>query len=429
MNTNEQASIYARYRAANPKSQALYERALNALPGGNTRTTVYYPPFPQYFDHGQGCRVTDVDGNERLDLINNYTSLILGHSHPKVVEAVRRQAGRGVGAAAPSEYEIALAEEIKRRLPSVELLRFTNSGTEATQLAIRAARAFTGRDVLAKFEGGYHGSHDYAAANPAALGIPAGVSRSVITLPFNNREAVARALEVRGAQVAAVIVEPVVGSGGILIPRSGFLEFLREITRQLGILLIFDEVIAFRLSYHGAQGYFGVTPDLTALGKIIGGGLPAGAFGGRADILAQFDPRQPDFIRHGGTFNANPMTMVAGLATLTEMQPEQYTRLEGLAARLKQELCDLFGEHGVAAQVNQIGSLFNIHFADTPVDTYQAVQAGNRALLQYLYVAALDHGVAFTGRGMGCLSTPMGEAEVDEFVLAVKAALEDIDLA
>jgi glutamate-1-semialdehyde 2,1-aminomutase len=430
-----------RYRNATPNSRALYERATQSLPGGNTRTTIYHQPYPFYFDHGEGCRIYDVDGNEWIDFINNYTSLILGHAPPNVVAAAQRQVARGLSAAAPSELEIGLAESIKQRLPSVELIRFTNSGTEATMMAIRAARAFTGRTKIAKFEGAYHGTHDYAAVDVSAggaigmgkqannAGIPAAIAATVISMPFNDREAVERILSAQRNEVAAVIVEPVIGAGGILTPQDGFLHFLHEITQRLGILLIFDEVIAFRIGYHGAQCYFGVTPDLTTLGKIIGGGFAVGAFGGRADIMARFDPREANHIGHGGTFNATPVTMAAGLATLSELTPPVYERLNQLTQELKTKLCDLFDELRIPAQVNQIGSLFNMHFTAMPVNDYPTAMAGNRQLLNDLYLATLNHGVVMTGRGMGCLSTPMTSVEVDRFVDAVRHGLDDLGVA
>lgn len=425
------ASIEDHYSEVTPRSRTLYERATQALPGGNSRTTVYYQPYPFYFDRGEGCRVYDLDGNERIDFINNYTSLILGHAPPSVVAVIQRQVARGFSAAAPSELEVELAEVMTRRLPGVERLRFTNSGTEATMLALRAARAFTGRDMIAKFDGSYHGSHDYAAFEAGAGngGIPKAVAATVVSMPFNDPAAVERAFEAHKDQLAALIVEPVLGAGGILIPRDGFLNFLRDITRRYGILLIFDEVIAFRIGYHGAQGYFGVTPDLTALGKIVGGGFPAGAFGGRADIMALFDPRSAGALGHGGTFNGNPVTMAAGLATLSEMTPAVYERLAALGAELKQKLGDLFVELNIPAQINQIGSLFNLHFSDVPVDSYAATLASDRVLLKNLYLAAMNRGVIFTSRGMGCLSTPMTSAEVDRFVEALRESLADLGVA
>ncbi|MFN8484048.1 MAG: aspartate aminotransferase family protein [Anaerolineae bacterium] len=433
--------IIERYIDATPLSRELYERAVRALPGGNTRTTVFIQPYPFYFRRGQGSRVWDVDGNERLDFINNYTSLILGHAHPRVVAAVQERLTEGMSVAAPTELEVALAERLKERLPSMDLLRFTNSGTEATALAIRAARAFTGREKLAKFEGSYHGSHDYAAVDVAAggavgagtvtknAGIPQAVADTIVMLPFNDAERAVAIIEAHKDDLAAVIIEPVLGSGGVIPAHPDFLRALREVTAQHGIVFIFDEIIAFRVGYHGAQGHYGVTPDLTTLGKIIGGGLPVGAVGGREDIMRRFDPRRADHIGHGGTFNANPLTMAAGLATLDEMTPAQYDRLEGMTRRLAGQLCDLFAGLGVPAQVTHIGSVFNIHLTDRPVTDYASASAGDRQSLAQLYLAALNHGVAFTGRGMGCLSTPMTDADLDTFVAAMRAGMADLGAA
>lgn len=427
-----------RYQQTAPKSARLFERAARSLPGGNTRTTIFVEPYPYYFDHGVGCRIYDVDGNERIDFVNNYTSLILGHGHPNVIDAVQRQLSRGTSAAAPSELEVQLAEVIKSRLPSIDHIRFTNSGTEATMHAIRAARAFTGREMIAKFEGSYHGTHDYAAVDVSAAGavgsgagsksagIPRAVGATVVTLPLNDRDAVERIVSQHSADLAAIIIEPVIGSGGILVPEEGFLQFLRDITLRWDIVLIFDEVISFRVGYHGAQGLIGVTPDLTTLGKIIGGGFPVGAFGGRADIMALFDPRRPNHIGHGGTFNAHPIVMAGGLATLEVMTSPAFERLDQLGANLRSKLLAVFDSLGVPGQVNQIGSLFNIHFSDQLVMDYPAVLSGDRQMLRDLSIAALNHGIALTGRGMGCLSTPMDVPEIDAFVEATRLSLADL---
>ena len=432
------SSVEERYQQSARKSSRLFDRAARSLPGGNTRTTIFAEPYPYYFDHGSGCRIYDIDGNGRIDFINNYTSLILGHAPASVIEAVERQLQRGTSAAAPSEQEVRLAEAIRSRLPSVDRLRFTNSGTEATMHAIRAARAFTGREMIAKFEGSYHGTHDYAAVDVSAAGavgaeaqttnagIPAAVASTVVVLPLNDREAVEQIVTRHSAQLAAIIIEPVIGAGGIIMPEEGFLQFLRDLTRRWDILLIFDEVIAFRIGYHGAQGRFGVAPDLTTLGKIIGGGFPVGAFGGRADIMALFDPRRPHHIGHGGTFNAHPITMAAGLATLDELTPAVYERLDQLGTDLRSKLLALFATLGIPAQVNQIGSLFNIHISDLPVSDYPAVMTSDRQLLRDLSLALLNHGIALTGRGMGCLSTPMGVAEIDALVEATSLGISDL---
>jgi glutamate-1-semialdehyde 2,1-aminomutase len=393
------------------RSAELYDRAVGSLPGGNTRTTIFHEPHPVYIVRGEGCRVWDVDGVERIDFISNYTSLILGHCHPRVVEAVQRQAGQLMSVAAPTELEIALAERISERLPSVEQLRFANSGTEATMLAFRVARAFTARTKVGVFAGGYHGSHDYAAsipgdasAAPGGLGVPDAVAETLVVCPFDDVEGTRAALEPHLHDLAAVVVEPVLGSGGVLPASNEFLAFIRELTRDAGALLVFDEIISFRIGYHGAQGRFGITPDLTTLGKVIGGGLPVGAVGGRSDVMALFDPRRDDRIGHGGTFNANPLTMAAGLATLDELTPDRYDALENLAAAL---------ESGVNARTEAtataVGSLFRIELPD-PSD------------LPALHTGLLANGILMTPRGMGCLSTPMATAEVDAFVEALAAA-------
>src|SRR5260370_5747981 len=272
------SAVEQRYRESTPRSSQLFERALQSLPGGNTRTTIYIQPYPFYFDHGNDYDIYDVDGNERIDFLNNYTSLVVRQRPPTVVAAVQRLAAHGMSVAAPTELEIELAEELKRRLASIERIRFTNSGTEATMLALRAARAFTGRAKIAKFDGGYHGSHDYVGLNTSTIGtatpqftttadgIPSVIAEQIITLPYNDPEGVERIVNRHHHELAALIVEPVIGAAGILLPQEGFLSFLREITQRYGIVLIFDEIIAFRLSYHGAQGYFGIVPDLTTLG-------------------------------------------------------------------------------------------------------------------------------------------------------------------
>jgi glutamate-1-semialdehyde 2,1-aminomutase len=429
------------YLDQNRRSADLYARAERVLPGGNSRTTVFFAPYPFYAVRGEGFRVWDADGNVRVDFLNNYTSLILGHAHPRVVAAIAEAAARGASFAAPTEYEIRLAEELCRRVKSVERVRFTNSGTEATMLAVRAARAYTGRPKIAKFEGGYHGSHDYAAVsvgpdpdragpakNPQSVpdgpGIPDAVLGTVVVLPYNDLEAVSRILEREGREIAAVIIEPLMGAGGAIPATPEFLRGLRELTRKLGILLIFDEVIAFRLAYGGAQEYFGVDADLTTFGKIIGGGLPVGALGGRAEIMDLFDPRQPNRIGHGGTFNANPVTMAAGLATLAELTPAAYDHLNRLGELVRRRLRQAFQRLEIPAQVTGAGSVFAVHFTAEPVTDYRSARRGAApGLLCRLHLGLLNEGAIIAPRGMGCISTPMTEAEVEFLGQAVERAL------
>src|SRR5499426_2734269 len=319
----------ARWAEAGSKSAALFARAQGVLPGGNSRTTVYMAPYPPYAASGEGCWVTDVEGDRRLDCLNNYTALIHGHAHPAIVEAATRRLALGASFPMPTPEEIELAALLCERLPSAERVRFTNSGSEAVMIAIKGARAFTGRPKIAKFEGAYHGSYDYvevslgstpeawgSLATPASTayskGTPPAVLEDVVVLPFNHTELVVGRIEREAAHLAAVVVDPVPNRIGLVPARTEFLQAMREVTRAHGIVLIFDEVISFRVGYHGAQGAFGVNPDMTTLGKIIGGGFPVGAVACSNEVMAVFDPgRGTPPAPHGGTFNANPVTMAA----------------------------------------------------------------------------------------------------------------------
>jgi glutamate-1-semialdehyde 2,1-aminomutase len=409
-------SYRERYLASTPRSRAYFERAAESLVGGTTRTTVYLEPYPPTVVRGHGSRVWDLDGNERTDLLNNYTALILGHAHPDVVAAVQSVAERGSAFAAPTEHELTLAELIKDRLPSVERLRFTSSGTEATMFAMRIARAVTGRPMIAKMKGGYHGTHDYAAA-PEGVGIPDDVKALVIDLPFNDAAAAEQLLEPRKERVAAVIVEPILGSGGVIPGDPAFLQRLRELTSVWGMLLIFDEIISFRIDSHGAQGVYGITPDLTTLGKIIGGGFPVAAVGGRADVMDVLDQRRGrDFVAHGGTYNGNPVGTAAGVATMERLTPAVYTRLNGLGERIRVGLDDLFERTGAPASVTGIGSLFNIHHT-----------GGDPGYLPELGLGLMTEGYWIAPRGMGCTSEPMTEETVDGFLGACERVITSLE--
>lgn len=430
------------YRRTTPGSLALHERAVKAMPGGTTRTTTYFDPYPLYIDRGEGCRVWDVDGTERIDMLGNYTAMILGHAHPKIVEAIRRQAARGTGFAAANPVEVELATLLCERVPSVEAVRFCNSGTEATMFAMRLARAFTGRPKIARMEGGYHGTHDYAEvsthpvvdeagpsdaplARPDSIGTPGWVLEQTVVLPFNHADAAEAILRGHGSEVAAVILEPVIGAGGVIAATPDFLHRLRALTRELGMLLIFDEVISLRVAPGGAQQMYGVTPDLTTMGKIIGGGLPVAAFGGRGDIMEMLDPRRSGAIAQGGTYNGNPLGMAAGLAAMTELTPDVYDDLNRKGERVAELLREVFASHDVPVQVNSVGSLFALHFNDQPVIDYRGVAASDRARMHDFFLALLNHGVLVAPRGMGALSTPMGEPEIERFIDAVDGTVAE----
>jgi glutamate-1-semialdehyde 2,1-aminomutase len=404
------------YLARTPRSRELYERATRSLPGGSTRTTVYSAPYPPYVDHGRGLLITDVDGNTYRDFLGNYTSLILGHAHPAVVAAVERQVRRGSAFAAPTETEIALAEELRRRVPSIEHLRFTSSGTEATMFAIRAARAFTGRPLIASFDRAYHGTHDQVMAGTP--GVPDAIGDLRIELPWNDPNGIERQLAGREQELAAIIVEPVQGAGGVRAPGADFLPYLRSLADRLGALLIFDEIISFRIAEGGAQEVFGVRPDLTTLGKIIAGGYSLAAFGGRRDVMAIFDARRTGGVSHGGTFNGNPVAAAAGLATLNELTPAAYRRLDALGERLEVRLTDAISNRGLTTRVTRVASLFQV-FAGGGAAAF-APGAGQPA---ELFLGLLNAGFWLAPRGMGAIPTVATETDIDELGDAIVALL------
>jgi glutamate-1-semialdehyde 2,1-aminomutase len=410
------ASLVTEYLARTPRSAATFERATRALPGGSTRTTIFSAPYPPYMARGVGIRTWDLDGNEYRDFLGNYTSLILGHAHPDVVAAVEAQVRRGSAFAAPTETEIELAEEIRSRLPSIDRIRFTNSGTEATMFAIRAARAFTGRELIAKFEGAYHGTHDTVLAG--SPGVPRATSDLVLELPWADRDGVERGIGGRERELAAIIIEPVQGAGGVRAAPVEFLRYLRDLTERIGALLIFDEVIAFRVGPNGAQGRLGgVRPDLTTLGKIIGGGYPSGGFGGRAEVMDQFDARRAGALVHGGTFNGNPVAAAAGLATLRHLTPDRYAELERLGDRLRVSLNEAFQREGLDARADGVASIFQVFPGSSLVAPEEMTPQSA------LFVGLLIDGFHLAPRGMGALSTPTTDADIDDLVAAVTARI------
>jgi glutamate-1-semialdehyde 2,1-aminomutase len=434
-----------RWAEPGSRSAALFARAQGVLPGGNSRTTVYMAPYPPYAAAGEGCWITDVEGDRRLDCLNNYTALIHGHAHPAIVEAATRRLAQGASFPLPTPEEIELAALLCERVPSAERVRFTNSGSEAVMMAIKGARAFTGRPKIAKFEGAYHGSYDYAEvslastaetwgslAAPASTaysrGTPPAVLEDVVVLPFNHTEHAVARIEREARHLAAVLLDPVPNRVGLIPAQRDFLHAIREVTSAHGIVLIFDEVISFRLDYRGAQGTLGVTPDMTTLGKIIGGGFPVGAVAGRADLMAVFDPTRggPPAAPHGGTFNANPVTMAAGLAAMRLLTPEAYARLADLGAKLRASLDDCFKQAGLPGRVTGMGSLFRLHPMDRELSDYRSTRAtpAEAERLVRLVRRLMEHGVLMSVTGLGCLSTPMGDPELESLVETFAAVLE-----
>jgi glutamate-1-semialdehyde 2,1-aminomutase len=432
------------YSAATPESARLYRDARRYIAGGTTRSTIHFEPHPLYIRRGEGARVWDADGIERLDFIGNYTALILGHGHPAVVAAIEDQLTRGTAFAAANAEEIELARELCERVPSVESVHFANSGTEATMYAMRLARAYTGRSAIARFEGCYHGTHDSAEVSiapdldvagpddaPASVAATRGISPAVlldtIVLPFNDAASTSELLRRNRDRIAAVIIDPLMSATGLIAPKPEFLSELRRVTEELGILLIFDEVISFRVGLAGVQGVYGIRPDLTTMGKIIGGGLPVAAFGGRRDLMDLMDPEAPDAVAHGGTYNGHPLGMAAGLAAMRSLTSDVFQRLNHQGEWLRDQLSRLFADHGVSAQVTGLGSLFNVHFTEANLVNYRAVRRnGDPQLSHAFHLGMLNHGILMTPRGLGALSEPMGRTEQKAFIAAADRVLREM---
>ena len=426
-------SILDRYHQKAQGSLLRHLKAKNNFPGGDTRSATYFNPFPLYMEKGKGSRLTDCDGNVYLDLLNNYSSLIHGHAQGDVLLQAQQQLKRGSVFGAPSEERIWHASHLRQRIPSLEWLRYCNSGTEATMFALRTARAFTGRDKIIKVDGGYHGTHDFVEVSVHAAfekaevtasrlnsrGVPACVLQNVLVAPFNNLAAMASVMAENEGQIAAIIVEPMLGAGGVVPAADNYLRGLRELADKYGALLIFDEVITFRLSSGGMQETENVKPDLTALGKIIGGGFAVGAFGGRREIMEVFNPENSDSISHSGTFNGNHVTMGAGLVTLELYDSAAVTRLNKMGERMRNGFSGAFTSNGIKAQVTGIGSVIGVHWSDEIIvnggDVVRgAKKSGN--LSQLLHLELLNQGIFSSSRGMYILSTPMAEEDVDSAV-------------
>jgi glutamate-1-semialdehyde 2,1-aminomutase len=429
-------TIEADYRARTARSAALFAEAQGVFPGGVTRSVSYFAPYPVHLASGLGCHAVDVDGHRYLDCLNNFGSLIHGHGHPGISRAVAEQAARGTDFGTPTELHLALARALQARMPSLERLRFTTSGTEAVLYAVRAARAFTRRTKILKFEGSYHGGYDSVSVSVdpgpdapepprgrvGSAGLPPEVADHTLVAPYNDLESATAIIHQHRDALAALIVEPVTVRG--MIPAApGFLAGLRDAARAAGALFILDEVVTFRLAVGGAQALAGVTPDLTTLGKIIGGGLPVGAFGGRADVMEAFTPGRPNQAHHSGTFAGNAAVMAAGMAALGAYDAAAIDRLNALGESLRIALRAAFRAAGVAAQVTGEGSLAGIHFTAGSVRDYRSALASDREAHRWLHLALLNRGV-FTRSGMSLfLSTAMGGADVDTAVAAVQSAL------
>ncbi len=414
-------------RIDSSKSAELFERAERVIPGGVNSPVRAFRAVgrsPLFIDQAAGSNIADADGNTYTDYVGSWGPMILGHAHPSVISAIREAAGRGTSYGAPTEIEIELAEEIIAAFPSIEKVRLTSSGTEATMSALRLARGFTGRDRVIKFEGCYHGHTDSLLVkagsglatfgSPDSAGVPSDFARNTIVLPYNDEESLREAFKAQGSEIACVIIEPVAGNMGCVPPRPGFLEAVREVTAHYGALLIFDEVITgFRVAYGGAQELYGVRADLTCLGKIIGGGLPMGAFGGRRDIMERLAPLGP--VYQAGTLSGNPLAVTAGLTTLKLIKKiSPYEELERRGRMLEEGLREAAREASVVSTINRVGSMLTTFFTEGPVTDWTAAKASDTDMYAQYFRAMLEEGIYLAPSQFECAFVSM--AHIDEVI-------------
>ncbi|WNQ12950.1 glutamate-1-semialdehyde 2,1-aminomutase [Paenibacillus aurantius] len=422
------------------RSREAFEEAKKVIPGGVNSPVRAFKSVgltPVFAERGQGSKVYDIDGNEFIDYIGSWGPLIMGHAHPEVVEALKKTAERGTSFGMPTELETVMARLVCERVPSLDIVRMVNSGTEATMSALRLARGYTGRSKIVKFEGSYHGHADSllikAGSGVATLGlpdspgVPEGVAVNTITVPYNDLDSVKLAFEKFGEEIAAIIVEPVAGNMGVVPPAEGFLQGLRDVTSRYGSLLIFDEVMTgFRVDYHCAQGLYGITPDLTCLGKVIGGGLPVGAYGGRREIMEQIAPSGP--IYQAGTLSGNPLAMAAGFTTLSLLTPAVYEELERKAARLEEGFRRNAEEAGVARTINRVGSMVCPFFTAEKVVNYETAKTSDLGRFTRYFSRLLDLGIVIAPsqfEGM-FVSAAHSDEDIEVTIAANREALQGL---
>ena len=437
MGSAEVAAEARRYAERTPGSAALFTAAQRSLPGGDSRSTLYHAPHPLFVDKAAGSRVWDVDGHALVDLTNNHTALVHGNAHPVVLDAVRSQLDRGTCFSGPTALQVAVADRLTSRLPGLERVRFCASGSEATLHAVRAARAFTGRPKIAKAEGAYHGSQDdvFVSTHPSpeqagprerpnsvprAEGLGRSALADTVVFPFNDLDGTAAILRDVGPELAAVLVAPVLGSAGMIPAEPGYLAGVRELADEVGALFVVDEVITLRLALGGGQAWAGAEADLSCFGKMLGGGFPLGAFGGRVDVIDAFDPTVEGgpALGHPGSMNAWAVGLVAAGATLDHLTAERIDELGRSGDDLRERLRSVVAARGVAFTVTGVGSLFGLHVTAGPVRTFRDRWAEDRELALVVYLGLINEGVLTDPRGAGCLSTVTTGADLD---LAVDA--------
>ncbi|WP_028601210.1 aspartate aminotransferase family protein [Ottowia thiooxydans] len=410
------AEAKSRYRASNPKSLAQHQKAARVLPGGNTRTVLFSDPFPITLTSAEGCRVTSLDGRTYTDFLGEFTAGLYGHSDPVLKQAMLQAMESGWVRGGHIEQEEQLASLICDRFPSIAQIRFANSGTEATLYALASARVVSGKNKVIVFEGAYHGGVFTFGAQTSPLNAPFDFVRA----PFNNWEGTEALLDANREDLACVIIEPMQGSAGCIAADPEFLRALRAWTMARGVILIFDEVQTSRLAGGGLQGVYGIEPDMTTLGKYIGGGFSFGAFGGRADIMERFNPLRPDYIAHAGTFNNNVFTMSVGVAGLSKLYtPEVAAALTARGDALRTRLNEIASKALFPMQFTGIGSMMNVHMCEGPVRSIRDLTVSNMPLRDLFYFDMVEQGFWPARRGMFNLSLPMGEAEINGLIDAV----------
>ena len=427
-----------RFRDRTPGSLEAYLKAEPMIPGGCPGGLGYMLPYPLYVERGEGCYIVDVDGNRYVDMVNADWLLPLGYGNERMVAAITEQAVKGSTFCQPDpELGYRYAEVLQQRFPSLERMRFTTSGTEATLMALRVARVFTGRSKIAKIRGGYHGVHDvsmvvsgrYKDPDFVPEGLVPGTTDSVVLLPFNDADEAERLIEQHKNELAAVIIEPMLGGSGMIPGNPEFLECLRATTARHGIVLIFDEVVTATLGPHGAQGIYGISPDMTTLGKAIGGGTPLGGFGGRADIMAVLDPALHPWtppVRHASTLGGIPICLAAGLAQMEQLTPEVHAHLDALGDRLRAGVRDLADRYGLALQVTGMGQFFGLHWTDTPVVDFASCCTSKARKISAITLSLCNESYfLFYFVGTGVMSAPMTDEHVDGFVVALESALRE----
>ena len=428
-----------------PQSKAEFDKSKVVTPGGSMRASTFFAPHPPYAASGEGAWVTDVDGRRIFDCANNFFSLVHGHAHKPVIEALHQVIDRGTAFGLPTRGETDLATQIRQRAPRLEQIRFVNSGTEAVMFAIKAARAITGRPAIAKFEGAYHGAYDHVEISldstpenwgdgtPGGIAYAAGTPQAVVDdtviLRFNDVEGTRRLLEANAARIACVVLDPLASRVGMVPAESAFRDMLQETCRRLGILLLLDEVISFRLSFGGAHQAFGLEPDLVALAKIIGGGLPVGAIAGPARHMAIFDhTKGKPPVSNGGTFSAKPLTMAAGAAALRSYDSKAVDRLNELGDLIRRTANEGFEREKVPAQMTGLGSLFRTHPLTTPINDYRSCyqSSAQKAAIGLIHFELLERGFLLTPNCSGALSTPMSRTDVEELAGAIVSAAKHV---